>query len=37
MVNEIKGEIAHITGLATTVFLNAVENKTVNVSDLVKK
>ena len=36
MINEIKGEIPCITGFTTAV-LNAVENKILKVSDLVKK
>ena len=34
---EIEGKIPNITGLATTVVVNAVENKITNVSNLVKK
>ena len=37
MINEIKGEIPCITGFATTAVLNAVENKILKVSHLVKK
>ena len=36
-INEIKGEIPSITGLATTAALNDAKNKTPNLSDLVKK
>ena len=35
-INEIEGKIPSITGLATTCFLNAVENKILSVSNLVK-
>ena len=35
--NEIKGEIPNITNLTTTSALNAAENKTPSVSNLVKK
>ena len=34
---EVKGEIPNITNLATTTALTAVENKTSNFSNLVKK
>ena len=37
MITEFEGEIPSIAGLATTAALNAVENKTPNASDLVKK
>ena len=36
-LQEVKGEIAGITNLATTTALTAVENKTPNVSNLVEK
>ena len=36
-INEVKGEISNITNLASTTALTAVENKTPNVSTLVKK
>ena len=36
-INEVKGEILSITNLTTTTALTAVENKTPNVSNLVKK
>ena len=36
-INEIKGEIPSITGLATAAALNDAKNKTPNLSDLVKK
>ena len=36
-VNEIKGEMPSIIGLATIASLNDVKNKIPNVSDLVKK
>ena len=36
-INQIKAEIPSISGLATTSPLTAVENKTPNVSNLVKK
>ena len=36
-IYEIKDEIPTITGLAATASLNAVENKILKVSDLVKK
>ena len=36
-VNELKNEIASITGLATTFALTAVENKIISISNLVKK
>ena len=35
--NEIKGEIPKITNLATAAALTAVENKILNVINLVKK
>ena len=35
--NKIKGEIPKITNLATAAALTAVENKILNVSNLVKK
>ena len=34
---EIEGKIPSVTGLATSVVVNAVENKITNVSNLVKK
>ena len=36
-ITEIEGNILSISRLATTAALNAVENKTPNVSNLVKK
>ena len=36
-INEVKGEIPSIINLATTAALTTVENKILNVSDLVKK
>ena len=36
-INEIKGEMPSIIGLATIASLNDVKNKIPNVSDLVKK
>ena len=36
-LNEIKGKIPSITNLTNTTTLTAVENKTPNVSNLVKK
>ena len=36
-INEIKGKIPSITGLATTAALHDVKNKIPNVSDPVKK
>ena len=36
-INEVKNEIPNITSLATTTVLTSVENKTSNVSNLVKK
>ena len=36
-INEVKGEIANITNIATTGALTAVENKILSVNDLVKK
>ena len=36
-INEVKGEIANITNIATTAALTAVENKILSVNDLVKK
>ena len=36
-INEVKGEILSITNLTTTTALTTVENKTPNVSNLVKK
>ena len=36
-INEIERKIPSITGLATTAALSAIENKTPNASDLVKK
>ena len=36
-INEVKTEIPSISGLATTSTLTAVENKVLNVSNLVKK
>ena len=36
-INEIKGEMPSIIGLATIAYLNDVKNKIPNVSDLVKK
>ena len=36
-IDEIKGKIPSITGLATTAALTVVENKKPNVTDLVKK
>ena len=36
-IKVVKGEIPNITNLATTTALTAVENKTFNVSNLVKK
>ena len=37
MITEIEGKIPSITGLATTAVLNAIENKIINVSNIVKK
>ena len=36
-MNEVKNEISNITDLATTTALTAVEDKILNVSNLVKK
>ena len=36
-MNEVKTEIASISGLATTSALTAVENEKLNVSNLLKK
>ena len=36
-INEIKGEIPSITGLATTTALNAIKNEIPDVSDQAKK
>ena len=36
-INEVKGKIPNITDLASTTALTAVENKILNVSNLVKK
>ena len=36
-INEVKGEVPSITNLDTITVLTAVENKTANVSNLVKK
>ena len=36
-INEVKNEVPNITSLATTIALTSVENKTSNVSNLVKK
>ena len=36
-ITDIEGRVHSITGLATTVALNTVENKIPNVSNLVKK
>ena len=36
-INEVKNKIPSITNLATTTALNGVENKTTNLSNLVKK
>ena len=36
-INETKGQISNINGLATTATLNNVKNKIPNISDLVKK
>ena len=37
MVNEVEGKMPSITVLAATGILNAVENKTSNISNLTKK
>ena len=37
LINEVKGKIPHITNLATTTALPAVENKIPNVRNLVRK
>ena len=36
-INEVKNEVPNITSLAATIALTSVENKTSNVSNLVKK
>ena len=36
-INDVQNKIRNITNLATTTALTAVENKTPDVSDLVKK
>ena len=36
-INEIKGEIPSITGLATITLFNDVKNKIPNISNLAKK
>ena len=36
-INEVKGEISSIAGLATTDARNVIKNEMPNVSDLVKK
>ena len=36
-INDVQNKIPNITNLATTTALTAVENKTSDVSDLVKK
>ena len=36
-INETKGQISNINGLATTATLNDLKNKIPNISDLVKK
>ena len=37
MITEIEGKIPSITVLTTTAVLNAIENKIINVSNIVKK